>query len=248
MGSHLGSLSWCLLTFNRPQTVIECAQKTFSQDGHLIDEFLLCDNNSELNNYVQMIDGLPRQPDVIFKNRENYGVARGYNAMYRHTRADFIMINDGDKISPPGWIEKSLKLFEKRPDVMIISVEHEPLEKIKERWRSEVFNLEGHDVKILIPMGIRIFRRRFLDYCGYDPEQFGLARWEDVAWAYTIERVCREKNWLPISFVSDIATHCQLDETQEYIEFKTRATHDQQSLANLDAHYKAGCPKFDPWS
>jgi hypothetical protein len=158
------------------------------------------------------------------------------------------LINDGDKITPPGWIKKTLDMFSKMPELMVMSIEVEPMEKIKDRWRSDPIDLHGHKMRIVLPLGIRIFRRRFLDYCGYDPEQFGLARWEDVAWAYTIERVCREKNWLPLAFENDIATGCTLDETKEYIEFKTKATHDPQTLANMDAHQRNGCPKFDPWS
>jgi GT2 family glycosyltransferase len=230
-------ISWVILTYNRGDTVQRSIRHNLNNCGHGIDEIIWVDNGSESEEFNKIVPAFPVPPDVVVQNRENLGVAKGYNRGIILATGDLIVITGCDRLMPDRWLAKMVEHFEKIPETGIISVYSQPPEVVPERFKNDVAITEernGLDIIPAMPMGAKMFRRSLLKFAGHLREDFGLYGWEDVEWGFRLRRVLEEQKQISYILPNFLAEHLGSEgikefngkDGEDYHAFKQREAHD----------------------
>lgn len=182
------TVSWIVLTYNRAKTVSQAMAHNVANSGAKWDELVWADNAST-DGVREVMAGY--SPDVSILNKKNLGVAKGYNRAMALCSGTHVVITGCDVLMPENWLAKFKEGFQKIPNLGVLSMYSERIEKTPERIRGPIENIGGLSVREAMPIGRRMFQRSLLKNIGYFNEGFGLYGWEDVAWGYTAERVCK---------------------------------------------------------
>ncbi len=184
-------ISLIMLTFNRENTVRESLRHNKAHAGADWTEVIHCDNGSE--DSVREVVEEELHPDVRIYNRENLGVAKGYNRAMAMATKEWVLITGCDRKLPENWLKTLLEHITVIPNTGVISIYAHPMDKCPERARGIEEVINGKLIQKAMPMGARIMRRELLKDAGYMHEGFGLYGWEDVVWGHSVENVCYRK-------------------------------------------------------
>lgn len=220
-------ISWVVLTFNRAVIVDKAMTHNFEICGRKPDELIWVDNGSR--------DGVRDvmknfNPDVAILNRENLGVAKGYNRGIVLATGDWVVITGCDMLMPKNWLATFAEYVEKIPNTGVACMYSVTPDKVPERIRGEKNVINGLPIIPAIPIERRIFRRELIQKAGHLREDFGLYGYEDCEAAFRYERVCKENGWLTYVIPDQIAEHLGTEgisdfnglDSKDYHEFKRR--------------------------
>ncbi|MFA6992850.1 MAG: glycosyltransferase [Candidatus Gracilibacteria bacterium] len=197
--------------------------------GDTIDEIIWVDNGSkkDVHSFMKKIS-----PDISVLNKENTGVARGYNKGFILASGDYIVIPGTDTLLPKNW----LKIF-KQNAVDGVACMNSGIE----------LKYLNHDA-----VGPKIINRMVFDIAGYMREDFGLYGGDDVEWG---ERI-RSRGLACVAFpckFKHMGTEGisrwtkKSNETKEYHDFKFKEATDTTKAEKHEACKKLGYPYYNPF-
>lgn len=235
-------ISWVILTWNRKEVVEDCILQNTTSRGTQVKEVIWIDNGSTDG----MQEALPIYYDIKVSNRENLGVARGYNSGMLLARGSHILITGCDRKFPDLWLSKMVEAFEKIPNLACVSIYSQNQENYQDRYLSETQTINGISFKKSLPFEARLFRRDLLEDVGYFHEGFGLYSWDDCHWGPRFMKVCDQKGLLYISIDGLMGTHVgRIKDEPDYKDFKKKETDDPKKIALLNKLANDGFPKFN---
>lgn len=157
-----------MLNIDRFQMGKLCLETALSNCGLNDIELLVLDNGSTDK---RAIEYLSKIADVFISEKQNIGVAKGFNKLLRKATGQYIALIDNDILLNKGWL-KDLLYFNKQIKNSGISAIHCVLEKGE--YNGNVF---------LPPNGIvystRFFNRAFLNNAGGFDETISIYGYED---------------------------------------------------------------------
>lgn len=221
-------ISLVVLTFNRKSIVQRALSQTFSNAGSFIDEFVYVDNGSTDGVVEWVIKTL--RPDVTVLNKENLGVAKGYNRGFVLSTGDWIVVTGCDMLMPTNWLLKMRTAAEAIPNSGVVCIFSHRLAEVPERIRGAEQIVNGIKIRSVLPLERRMMSRELLKTVGYVREDFGLYGWEDVEWAERCYRRCQGQGLLTYVLPDDIAEHLGTEgigeasgnDSMDYHAFKAR--------------------------
>lgn len=245
-------LSLVVLTFNRGETVREVMGHNLKNAGRKIDELIWVDNGSHdcVGEVMWKLE-----PDVTVINRENLGVAKGYNRGIVLATGTHIIITGCDRFMPDGWASTFQKYFESIPQTGLISCYSQPIEKVPERIRHNIELVNGLPIQKAMPMEAKCFPREIIRDAGHLREDFGLYGWEDVEWSHRVERVCAEKGLITYTIPDFISKHQGTEgvspydgvDNRDYHEFKRRESNDPHKAEMMNRCRMEGWKYYSPY-
>lgn len=245
------TISWCLLTFNRLETVQKSVLKNLENAGYPINEIVWCDNASTDGTREWMLNEI--SPDVCILNKRNVGADPGYNRCLQLARSEWIVITGCDCIMPKDWLKTFVEYAEVFPQTGIISAYSVPIDQIKERIRGPKIISRDKTIILSLPMGRRFFRRSLLQSIGLMREDLGLYGWGDVLWGERALIVCREKEMLCYSIPEILPESIrhegpigEFESEKEYQDWKFAQVENVETLKKKDEYHKAGFPFYMP--
>lgn len=252
-------ISWIVLTHNRMSIVNRAMKHNFENTGFpdfplFPGEIIWYDNGSDPQELSKLECGFAH---ILMHDRENKGVAKGYNRALAMATGDFIMITGCDRLMPVRWLTTWINAFLTIPNTGIISCYSKPIEEVPERIRGDVvYGCEGTPTyRPAIPMEARILRRDLFREIGYFKEDLGLYGWEDVLWSERAEKVTAAKG-LVNYVIHDMMSEHLGDEgvnawsgqdDKEYHEFKKREANDPRKTEVCNQYRKDGHPYYNPF-
>lgn len=245
-------ISWIVLTYNRVKTVRKAITHNVERSGRKWDELIWCDNASTdgVRDFMRELS-----PDVSILNKENLGVAKGYNRAMALATGTHIVITGCDVIMPQNWLAKFAEGFEKISNLGVMSMYSERIEVTPERIRGDAFELHGMKLRPAMPIGRRMFRRDLLQTAGYFHEGFGLYGWEDVAWGHTAEKACRILDLVCYNLGDEICQHLGTEgnvgydhkDEHEYWRWKKEQVNDPEKTELMKKLSSENWPGFFPY-
>ena len=249
-------VSWVILTYNRRQTVERAVRHNLEKSGIIPDEIIHVDNGSS--------DGVSEffrnevRVDVQILNRENLGVAKGYNRGVVLATGSHIVITGCDRLMPDRWCERMRWGFENIPRTGLISCYTWPIERTAERYRDPRGIEEHAGEKIInaMPMEAKMYPRDILKHIGHLREDFGLYGWEDNEWAVRVEKHCKNhdlktyifaENWCAEHLGTEGVVPWNGKDDADYHAFKAREANDPKKQAVLSKVASQGNPYYTPY-
>ncbi len=201
------------------------------------------------------------EPDVTILNKENLGVAKGYNRGLGLATKDYIVITGCDMLMPDNWLKTFKDYVTAIPNTGVACIYSKPLDECKSRARKSVDGEWSYDtvchmpIAHAMPIERRIFRRALLSEFGYFPEDFGLYSWDDVAWAHRAEMICDRLDLLYYVIPGMTAVHLGTEGVEiadgkdepAYHQMKKNEAEDEQKIFTLNRRRKQNWPKFTPY-
>lgn len=240
-------ISWIILTYNRKEIVYHCIPNNYLTMGPThgsfnIREVIWIENGSSDG----MKDAFPLAYNIKIDNKENLGVARGYNSGMLLARGSHILITGCDRKFPQNWLAQMIEAFEKIPNLACVSIYSQNQENYQDRYLSDTQTINGINFKKSLPFEARLFRRDLLEDVGYFHEGFGLYGWDDVHWGPRFMKICDQKGLLYITLDGLMGTHIgRIEDAQDYKEFKKKESDDPKKQALLKKLFDSGYPKFN---
>jgi glycosyltransferase involved in cell wall biosynthesis len=258
-------ISLVVLTFNRAEVVEKSMEHNISNAGRHIDELVWVDNGST--------DGTREimsryNPDVTVLNKQNLGVAKGYNRGFALSSGDYIVITGSDMFMPDNWLALFESYLDAVPNTGVACIFSFLLKLYPACIRGDIQTIGGLSLQPALPMGRRILSRELLTTkIGYLREDFGLYGWEDIEWAERAVKVCTqegllcyglpqtaEDQWEGLDFdLSDI-TKKIVDVSEKvigpdvsYKRFKQREAADPHKIALVTRCRAEGLPYYNPY-
>ena len=253
-------ISWCILTFNRADTVAKAITQNFTSKGSFVDEIVWHDNGSkpEEKKLLEAFMGSLQEalPVTKIMAPKNLGVHVGYNRTFSTSRGDWILVTGCDRLMPKDWLLKMLQVLDADTSIHVVSLYTKHISKVPERLRGPEVSLGGHQVVEAMPFGARIFSRELLHAVGYLREDFGLYGPSDIEWAERAMRHCDRAGWKYVAMADEIADHLGDEginphsgaDSKEYHEFKQREISDPSKLEKLEWCLKKNYPYYNPYS
>lgn len=254
------TVSWVVLTYNRCESVRKAITHCMEYAGEKWDELVWVDNGS--------VDGVrdfmrSLKPDVTILNKENLGVAKGYNRGLALSSCDYVVITGCDMLMPDGWLRTFKEYVRRIPQTGVACIYSGPLSWVPERarkgtpeelWKRETLN--GLDIVHAMPIGRRILSRRLLMEIGFFHEGFGLYGWDDVVWGHRAEKICDEKGLLYYVIPDQIAEHLGTEGVMmfdgkddfDYHAFKKKEADDRNKHKLMAELSRQGWPYFNPYA
>lgn len=247
-------ISWIILTFNRMGTVKHAVTHNLAYAGREPDEIIWVDNGSS----DQMLEFAKEiKPDVLIANKQNLGVAKGYNRGLALATGDYLVITGCDRLMPENWLATWVKYLENIPQTGIISCYTAPLEQVPERRRGET---TIHMKSVLpyipaMPFEARIIPKSLHQKAGYLLESLGLYGWEDNAWAERVEKLTRDQGLINYIIPGMTAHHLGCEgisdwngrDEADYHSFKMKEARDPNKQKIIEQYRKDHHPYFNPY-
>ncbi len=246
--------SLVLLTYNRRNAVERSLTANLASAGYPLHEIIHVDNGS----YQGYADWFAEafKPAVQIRNRENLGVAKGYNRGMLLATGSHIVITGCDRIMPDKWLLKFVEAFEAIPNTGVISMYSDPIDDKdteNSRMRSQQENKNGIEIRRAIPFEARMHSRDLLNKAGFFREDFGLYGYEDCEWAERVERVTFRHGLINYILPDlGLAHHLPDDEhfnitaDQTYKQFK-RAEACEEKMELVRRCNAQGSPYYNPY-
>lgn len=237
-------VSWVILTHNRREVVDRCLEinlhRTIMSGAET--ELIWVDNYSDNPNKFL----LESFYDIKIRNKENAGVARGYNQGFAMAKGAFIVITGCDRVMPMQWLHRMIDAFDKIPNMGCVSCysEHDPT---RYPTNQEIEQINGVQFMRALPFEARMFRRSMLTDVGYFHEGFGLYGWEDCHWGPRFVQVAKERDLICCTLPEFKAEHLGVNDDPEYKAFKKKESGEPWKLELLQKLAKEGYPKFNPF-
>ncbi len=239
-------ISWVILTHNREDVVKKCFRHNYLNCGinHRNLEIITVDNGS----FPYFGDKNPPQlfAEISILNRENLGVAKGYNRGLAMATGDYIVITGCDRIMPEGWLKTWLEYMEKIPHTGIISCYSKTNDKVPERIHGNRTIMIGSAVSYTraIPMEARILSRDLFRKIGYFHEGLGLYAWEDILWSERAEKVTKELGLINYIIPGMVAEHLGDEGCDEYTGIDPKSYHDFKRKESQDPAKQKVCEEY----
>lgn len=246
--------SWVLLTFNRPDTVIEAFETNLAKAGREPDQLIWVDNGSDDENFLKMEEVLKPHASVVVSNRENLGVSKGYNRGMVLATEELMCITGCDRIMPMDWADRMVGAFEKVENMGCVSCYSGDFNSIGDRFKSDVFKQSDIEMLKALPFEARMMRRNLLREVGYFHEGFGLYGLEDLLWGPRFLKVAEEQNLLCVTFpdfkaihLGDAQRYVPLNDSKAYREFKDKESKEPWKWELVQKLANEGYPYFNPF-
>lgn len=249
------TVSWVILTYNRCHIVDEAITHCMNHAGDSWDELVWVDNGSNFQDF-DYLDNVVIDADISIRNKENKGVAKGYNQAIGLATKDYIVITGCDMMMPKNWLKTFKDYVTKIPETGVACMYSSHWTTKPERIR--LFGIDDtHALPIVhaMPIERRIFKRELLADIGYFPESFGLYGFDDLAWAKRAEKVCASKGLLTYVIPDMVAEHLGTEgieaadgkDDPEYHNFKRQEAADPAKRVELQRLKDLGWPRFSPF-
>lgn len=246
-------ISWCIVTFNRLETVKQALWHNYFSAGFTSDEFeiIWCDNAS-IDGTAEWVQDLSNV-DVFIKNRHNMGADPGYNRCFQLARGEYIVVTGCDCKMPFNWMRTFYEYHEAIPNTGVSSMFLCKSEDMAERRLGPDITINGKTVFPALPIGRKFFRRELLYKFGYMREDMGLYGWADVLWARTAVRICEETGLvcynIPDSTPEHLSTNGPIGpfkNEEEYRAWKSREAKDPQKIKLIGECAEKQWPAYWP--
>lgn len=246
--------SWIILTYNRAETVKSAFNHNYVNSGSPIEEIIHVDNGS--NQFDSSVPFMSEQADVQVLNKQNLGVAKGYNRGYVLSTKEYVVITGCDRLMPNGWLLKMKAALHEIKDCGIVSIYSQPLDKVPERRLSrDKITIGNATFQEAIPFEARMLSKKLFLEIGFLREDFGLYSREDNEWHERATRVLKAKGLKSYVLTSSVAQHQGTEgvnpydgkDQKEYHEFKQREASDPKKEEHLVWCRKNGNPYFNPY-
>lgn len=226
--------------------------RSLGNAGREVDELVWVDNGST-DDVAEVM--LSFKPDVAIRNRENLGVAKGYNRGLVMTTGDCIAIIGCDMLMPDGWLETWVKYLSLIPQTAVACIYSKPFEECQERLMGPPAVVAGLPIHLALPMDRRIFPRETLRRAGYFREDMGLYGWEDVEWAQRVFVRSLTQQRLCYAIPGLVATHLGTEgiapydgkDDAAYHAMKRAAVNDPETKRVMEGARMAGYPYVNPF-
>lgn len=250
-------ISWLMLTYNRHNSVQKALRHNIENAGAEWHEMVWVDNGSSKEDRWRIkreIQNFGQQPVTVYCPT-NRGVATGYNIAMAMASGTHMVITGCDMLMPKDWLKKMSSMFEVVPNMGIVTVYAAPIADTPERIRGEVETIGGLRVRRCLPIGRRMLSVKLQREIGYLHEGFNPYGWEDVAWAYRAEKICKEQGAPCYNLIDDLAEHLGTEgnvgydhkDEHEYWRWKKEQVNDPKKKQLMDDLSRAGWPKYNPY-
>jgi GT2 family glycosyltransferase len=243
------TVSLVILTRDRWRTVERCLAENIIRAGYEIDELIHVDNGSDPQLPELFADVF--EPDVQIRNKENLGVAKGYNRGLAMASKSHIVISGCDRILPRNWLYHMINSAHHIPETGVISVYSPP--RFGEKDHSGRFDgprqiLNGQEIQPGSACEARFHSREFLMGAGFFREDFGLYGFEDCEWRDRASRHA-QRNGL-INYILPwlgYAEHID-DGKDDYEHMKQTETSDPRKPELVRWCHNNGNPHYNPYA
>lgn len=250
-------ISWLLLTYNRANSVAKALPHCMLNAGRQWDEMIWVDNGSAIHDRkaIEIVLSAQAAPLTKVFLPENLGVAKGYNRAKVLATGTHMVITGCDMLMPDNWLAKMAEGFEKIPKTGIVTIYASPISATPERVRGEAKTENGLRIQPAMPMGRKMISRELFKAAGYLREDFGMYGWEDVEWAYRVERVAKEKGLRYYTLPDMTAEHLGTEgnvgydhkDEHEYWRWKKEQVNDPAKQKVMDECRKKNFPFYSPF-
>lgn len=248
-------VSWIILTYNRFETVGKAFKHNFVSSGVSLSEFnieiIWVDNGSSFCDLSDLghISPLDNLATIRILNRQNLGVAKGYNRGMAMATGDYIVITGCDRIMPNNWLARMLEAFFKVPNMGCVSCYTGSEDAIHDRYPTQRKVEEVNGIKFIqaLPFEARMFPRSMLSEVGYFHEGFGLYGYEDCHWGPRFVKIAKEKNLICCTLPDFKAEHLGEQDSKEYKDFKDKENNENWKWELVKKLAHDGYPKFNPY-
>lgn len=185
-------LSVLVVTFNRPDDLLELLQSVVGQEGAdgVLEEMLILDNGTTLD-YTRCWDFLRQHPELpirVLRSDKNVGAAAGKNRLIREACCDTLLFLDDDVVfsssrdlvSLASVFDKDFFRDAKTGIVQVRIVYHDTKEPQRSAYphkRREPTAADTEFLTVFIAGGATLMRKEALDLAGLYPE----------GWMYAME-------------------------------------------------------------
>lgn len=201
-----------LLTLNRLELVKRTLIPNIESAGVNIDEIVWCDNGS-IDGTVEYIESL-NIVDKKVLNKENKGIAKGYNSAYKLATGKFVARPGTDMLMPKNWLRDMTDSFKK--DSGIVAMISESYKEQKEKR----YLGEKNGVMEANALGSIVFRKEILDKGIYLNDSLGMYGYEDTLWTEKV-RDAGYLNYYIDGIVKDFPKY-ETEKYPEYIKWKMK--------------------------
>lgn len=253
MEGVLGTVSFCLLTWNRKEITTRAITHNLDNAGYPISQVVICDNGSTDGMREWLVNEL--KPHTLVLNNENQGCGQGYNCALSQAREDFIVLADTDVLFNDGWLKTMVEHFERIHNTGVISMYFAPVESIPHRHRPGPTVVNGLPIVPCLPMDVKMFRRDLLKKVGYFREDMGKYGYVDVVFGDTMERVCKDNRLLHYAVPglscrgigNDDVPLFAGEDPKQYREFKNKELANAEQARVMEDVRVHGFPYYSPY-
>lgn len=243
-GEKTVKISLIILTFNRMETAIRSLAHNLHSAGGTISELIHVDNGSNPDDAVRFSRIF--KPDVQILNKQNLGVAKGYNRGLLLATGEYVVILGCDRLMPENWLRTFLDAFNRVPQTGVVSLYSNPH---AERFRGDEKLINGLRIQPAFAAEARMHSREFLIEAGLFREDFGLYGFEDVEWCERAERTALKLGKINYVIPSmPHATHLGYTvDSQEYLDFKKEENDQTWKPGYCRFLWQLGSPYYQPY-
>jgi GT2 family glycosyltransferase len=208
-------VSLVFLTWNRLDFVKRAVTNNVKNCGYPIHEIIWCDNGSTdgTREWMQQFLSEYRHKSII--NQENLGVAKGYNAIYKHLGdTDLVARPSSDMCMPNNWLKDMVEWHARIPQTGIVAMISDSYKDyVHHRYLGDKVDVNGYTVQPANALGSIVFKKEIIDKDILLPEE-SLYGYEDTRWTNAV----RENGYINY-YIDGIVHDYPREEIQKYPEY-----------------------------
>lgn len=207
-------ITLALLTFNRLDFVKKVVLHNYENASCKIDEVVWCDNGST-DGTVEYMESLGIVDKKIL-NKENKGIAKGYNAIYKLAKGDLIARPSTDMLMPKDWLKNMSKWHTRISSTGIVAMISESYKSvIYKRYLGEPIVVNGYKIQPANALGSIVFKKEIIDKDILLPD-YGKYGYDDTIWT---EKV-RQSGYLNYYIDGVVQDFPEEEKYPEYVKWK----------------------------
>ena len=220
-------VSVCLLTIDRYWVTRYTIENLLENSKGVELELLVLDNGSKDKRIVEYLSGLIKRKIYsnlltvgIIEEKENIGVAKGFNKLFKEAKGDYICTVGNDILVDENWLS-DLVYYNKTIQKSGLTSIYCLLDKgqLTPKLSNEDTLINVWQNKNNLVYGVTLFNKEIFKEVGYFDERLGLYGCEDSQFAWRLSMLGYENYYIPGQ--SSIHIGNDMGEESEYRKSKT---------------------------
>ena len=228
-------ISILFMTKDRPEETRRTLEQNLRNTG--VDEpveLLWCDNGSTETSVHDIVKSF--NPSYSRLNKENEGVARGFNQLYLRAKGDWIVLMGNDVLMPKGWLNEMLKYGKFVPKPGLIGIKcTAQIPVLSYKFACFAHFLDDKCDKVF---GVTMFHRAVVEHLGLFCERFHPYGLEDSDFNNRVNRAGYNSLYVPDSHFQSTHIGNDVGHANKYRKMKDESlTHGLSVLGERIAMY-----------
>ncbi len=163
--------------FNAESTISETLDSILLQDYHNIEIIIVNDGSTDSS--LDLINAFAaRETNVNVIAQANFGQSRARNVGMHSAKGQYIMFLDADDLLATTYVSECIKVFQKRPEVLLVYSDMELFERETGVFHLDVFNLRQFLIRNCIPSFCMLRTAQIKEVGGFDEDMQCNEDWE----------------------------------------------------------------------